>query len=375
MSSTDQLEQKLERWIEASVIDGETAVRIRAFESSRESHGTRWPVVLAIVFGSIMVGAGILLFVAAHWDDLSPAQRFLLALTVIAGFHLAAGALMPRLKALGIALHGIGTVALGAGIFLAGQIFNLQEHWPGGVLLWAVGAVLGWALLRDWVQATLAAVLVPAWIAAEWSVRTQHITGSEKMLAQFVTLLAITYFSARRGTSDSYFRCAIAWVGGIALLPLCVMLSADHYGWQDGLSMSVSLRVLGVLMAFGLPLLAAWLLRGRAFVWNLAFALWVFVMGLLGDRDTFQKLAIYGVCALGAIGLVIWGVQEQRRERINLGIAGFAITIIAFYFSTVMDKIGRSASLVGFGLLFLLGGWKLEQLRRRLVAGTRGGAS
>jgi len=33
-----------------------------------------------------------------------------------------------------------------------------------------------------------------------------------------------------------------------------------------------------------------------------------------------------------------------------------------------MDKLGRSASLVGFGLLFLLGGWKLEQLRRKLVA-------
>jgi len=374
MSSADQFEQKLERWIEASVIDGETAVRIRAFESSHESHGTRWPVVLAIVFGSIMVGAGILLFVAAHWDDLSPAQRFLLVLAMIAGFHLAAGALMPRLKAMGIALHAIGTVALGAGIFLAGQIFNLQEHWPGGVLLWAVGAVLGWALLRDWVQAALAAVLVPAWIAAEWSVRTEHISGSEKTLVQFLTLLAITYFSAHRGATDSHFRRALAWVGGIALLPLCGLLSADHYGWQGGLSMSVSLRVVGVLMAFGLPLLAAWLLRGRAFVWNLAFALWVFVMGLLSDRDTFQRLAVYGVCALGAIGLVVWGVEEQRRERINLGIAGFAITIIAFYFSTVMDKLGRSASLVGFGLLFLLGGWKLEQLRRRLVAGTRGGA-
>ena len=31
------------------------------------------------------------------------------------------------------------------------------------------------------------------------------------------------------------------------------------------------------------------------------------------------------------------------------------------------------ASLVGFGLLFLLGGWKLEQLRRKLVARTAGG--
>ena len=375
MSSADHLEQKLQRWVEATVIDGSTADRIRAFESSHESHKTRWPVVLAIVFGSIMVGAGILLFVAAHWDDLSPAQRFLLVLMMIAGFHLAAGALMARLKVLGIALHAIGTVALGAGIFLAGQIFNLQEHWPGGVLLWAIGAVLAWALLRDWVQATLAALLVPAWIAAEWSVRAEHFSGTQRTLVQFLTLLAITYLSAHRGAGDSHFRRALAWVGGLALLPLCGVLAADHFEWRPMPSMSVTVRMVGVLIAFGLPLLAAWLLRGKAVVWNIGFAVWVFAMGVFDSREYFSSLAIYGVSALGAIGMVLWGVQEQRRERINLGIAGFAITIIAFYFSNVMDKLGRSASLVGFGLLFLLGGWKLEQLRRRLVARTSGGAS
>jgi len=33
-----------------------------------------------------------------------------------------------------------------------------------------------------------------------------------------------------------------------------------------------------------------------------------------------------------------------------------------------MDRLGRSASLIGLGLLFLGGGWALEQGRRRLVA-------
>jgi hypothetical protein len=51
--------------------------------------------------------------------------------------------------------------------------------------------------------------------------------------------------------------------------------------------------------------------------------------------------------------------------------AGFAITILCFYFSTVMDKLGRSESLIGLGVLFLAGGWALEKLRRRLVAQMR----
>jgi uncharacterized membrane protein len=75
------------------------------------------------------------------------------------------------------------------------------------------------------------------------------------------------------------------------------------------------------------------------------------------------------MCALGSVGLIMWGLRETRKERINLGVAGFALTVLVFYFSSVMDKLGRSASLIGLGLLFLLGGWLLEKTRRRLVAG------
>ena len=70
-------------------------------------------------------------------------------------------------------------------------------------------------------------------------------------------------------------------------------------------------------------------------------------------------------------GVIVWGVLDRRAERINLGIAGFALTVLVFYFSDVMDKLGRSASLIVLGLLFLGGGYLLEQARRRLVATVR----
>jgi len=373
------LEQELHHWVDAGVIDAQTADRIRAFASSPKSPGMRWPAVLAIAFGAIMVGAGVLLFVAAHWDDLSPAQRFLMVLAMVTGFHLAAGTLMPRMRALGLALHAVGTVALGAGIFLAGQIFNLQEHWPGGILLWAIGAVLSWCVLRDWLQATLAALLIPAWIGSEWCVRGEHLRGTDEFLFQFLTVLAFTYLSARYIDHESNFRRALGWIGGLPLLPLVLMIATNElwgrYPWAE---MSISYRVAGYVMAFGLPLLAAWFLRGKAVLWNVIFALWVVVLELVSDgggsRDVFREMGVYALCAAGSVGLAYWGIEERRRERINLGVAGFGITIMVFYFSSVMDKLGRSASLVGFGLLFLLGGWKLEQLRRKLVARTAGGA-
>ena len=338
----------------------------------------RWPVVLAIAFGSIMVAAGVLLFVAAHWDHLSPAQRLLLVVAMIAGFHLAAGSLMPRLRPLGLSLHAVGTVALGGGIFLAGQIFNLQEHWPGGILLWAIGAVLTWLVLRDWVQATLIALLIPAWITSEWSVRAGHYSGVDRILVESLASLAFVYLSARRGREESYFRRALVWAGGLAILPLCVMVSSGEreFYWNRSLpQLPFSLHAVGFLIAFVLPLVAAFLLRGKGAVWNVGYAVWVCAVSWLDERVLAQSLARYALCALAAVGLVIWGLRENRRERINLGVAGFAITIIVFYFSAVMGKLGRSASLIGFGVLFLVGGWYLEKLRRKLVARTRAAAT
>src|SRR5205807_8634460 len=121
--------------------------------------------------------------------------------------------------------------------FLAGQIFNLQGHWPGGIRLWAIGAVLAWLVLRNWLQAMLAALLVPAWIASEWSVRAEHFTGTARILVQFLAMVAITYLSARRDRSDSTFRRALGWAGGIALLPTCALLAAggNEWSWRDRL--------------------------------------------------------------------------------------------------------------------------------------------
>lgn len=167
MPLSNRTEHDLQRWLAAELIDPAAAGRIREFEQ-RDRPGLRWQSLLAIAFGGVMLAAGTLLFVAAHWDEMSPGSRFASVLALVAVFHAAAAALQAKSTALARVLHGCGTVALGASIFLTAQIFNLQEHWPNGVLLWALGAALAWWLLRDWVQGLLTALLAPAWLISEW---------------------------------------------------------------------------------------------------------------------------------------------------------------------------------------------------------------
>ena len=51
----------------------------------------------------------------------------------------------------------------------------------------------------------------------------------------------------------------------------------------------------------------------------------------------------------------------------NVGIGLFAMTLLGFYVMEVMGRLERSLSLLGLGLLFLVGGWGLQRLRRRLL--------
>ena len=64
--------------------------------------------------------------------------------------------------------------------------------------------------------------------------------------------------------------------------------------------------------------------------------------------------------------------RERRAALVNFAAAGFALTVMVFYFETVMTKMGRAASLIGLGALFLVGGYLLERLRRRMVGNLKG---
>lgn len=359
MAMAPKLESKLREWTAAALIDAATAARIHDFEDARGETKLRWPIVLAVAFDALLMGAGVLLFVAAHWAELSPSGRFALVLAMVAAFHVAGAFAADKFEKLAIALHAVGTIALGAGIFLAGQIFNLEEHWPGGVMLWAGGAWIAWAIRRDWTQALLAAILTPWWLMGEWWVCTHRYAGSDWVAAQFALLLAFTYLSARIAEDASPVRRALTWTGALAVVPatLYLLFSEPSYSFSyTDHGFSMQLTVIGLMLAIGLPIALAYWLRGRAAWMNLGAALFVAGLGAFVFKNHGDNILAYVWEALGAIGLIAWGLKEARRERINLGIAGFGITVLGFYFSSVMDKLGRSLSLILLGILFLAGG-------------------
>jgi hypothetical protein len=107
----DAMQKNLDRWIAAGILDRTTAGRIRTFEESRGSGDRlRWPVLLALL-GGLLLDAGILLFVAAHWEELTPGSRFALVLLMVAAFPVGGALTSEKFPALSTTFHAVGTPA------------------------------------------------------------------------------------------------------------------------------------------------------------------------------------------------------------------------------------------------------------------------
>jgi len=332
-------------------------------------------VILALVFGAILLAAGVALFVAAHWDRLSPLQRFLVVMAVLVVIHAIALLVRDRFSMLATVLHGVGTLAAGAAIALVGQIFNIQEHWPAGILLWALCAVAGWVLLGDQVQQTISLLLLPAWLVCEWIARTDGYRGSELMSIRMVAVIAAVYLTAFLGPQRKPVGGVLFAVGAVAVGLL------DFRYWHDwsstpGPPFHLILFGWAVIAA---AVLLAWRLRLHsllpvaivlAAVMVLPHCFWTNEQRYAGgswhrnDPAAVAYLIVAGVTCF----LAWWGVRERNKALINYGVVAFALTVLWFYFSNFMDKLNRSLGLIVLGVLFLGGGWALEKLRRRMVS-------
>lgn len=388
------METKLAEWSTAGVIDSATAQRIRAWEEEHavrnaQPEAQRWQVRLALIFGAVLLSAGILLFVAAHWDDIGPGFRLLLVMSALVGLHAAAIAVQARFDALATTLHAIGTVALGGAIALSGQIFNIESHWPNAILLWALGAAAGWWLLRDAPQKTLTLLLVPAWMMCELGSRMDPYDGGPVYLARFLLFLGAIYLvrylaETNRGVGNWLFAV------GALMIPGCVAVLSD--GWPAS-KYAVDLgfvplwtRAVWMVMVAAI-LCWSWMRDRRTF----PVAVGAVVVGLALPwltrpvQKSFEGVTVtamhttrmytfwrptaftYVLLAFAAAALAWWGVQQKARGVVNYAIVTFGAVVLWFYFSDLMDKLDRSLGLIGLGILFLLGGFALQKIRLRLL--------
>jgi hypothetical protein len=337
----------------------------------------KWLVVTGLILGAILLACGVVLFVSAHWDQLGPSGRYLLVMAMVAVFHISGGLTRKSFDGFSIALHAVGTVATGAAIALVGQIFNIEEHWPAAVLLWALAAFAGWALLRDQAQQTLALLLLPAWIFSELGFRMQGHIGESIYMGRLFFLWAIFYLTffvhSRRQTVQGILFAASA-IGAVVGI---VLMIANWISWSSEQSFIPFGTCVWAWIAIAAVPLAVAAFHGHKGLVPIAVSI-AFVIALpychrpiLLHNGSYAygdpNLVAHALVAAFAVFFCWWGVRLLSRALVNLGIVGFAAAVFWFYFSDIYNDHERALGLIGIGILFLAGGWALEKTRRRIL--------
>jgi uncharacterized membrane protein len=133
----NQAEKLLERY---ELIDKQVAL------GQKHSNPLNFIQVISII-GAVLVGLGVLSFVASNWSAMSYMEKFSLLLVTLVLSYMSAWWLEERKPNTSKALYYIGAFMYGAEIFYIGQMFHLGGEIGTALMAWEVG-ILPLAIYR-----------------------------------------------------------------------------------------------------------------------------------------------------------------------------------------------------------------------------------
>jgi uncharacterized membrane protein len=92
-----------------------------------------------VTIGAILVGLGVLSFIAGNWDGMSKLLKLAIIFGLFVGINCFSFRLLDRYPKTGRSLIYLGALVYGAGIFLIGQMFNFGGDFATAFLLWSLG--------------------------------------------------------------------------------------------------------------------------------------------------------------------------------------------------------------------------------------------
>ena len=398
-----RLRGEMGSWVEKGLISYEQRDKILSHYSTvQEIHakaGSGKLVTVVSVLGSVLVGLGIILFVAANWHLIPKYGKLGLLFSAMIGTY-GTGYYLRYVKEsypkVGASLIFLGTISFGANIYLIAQIFHISVHYPNGELLWVLGTLPLAYLLRFRTVLTLALINLLIWLGMEASfwLREPHYMS---MTAAYIPLymaagLTLTAIGLVHRSSERHalYHGPYLWLGTLVTMSCWYVFT-----FRDMFTTSFSAPSLAVFYAgmCGIFICAA----AAAFVRDRGKTKWIIpeVMSLVLLMTAVLVLAFFNPGVVGTyqygsevrsnlvttlsiisnilfagiiIGMIVLGFVRRAVFYINVGLLFFVLDVLARYFDFFWKMLPRSLFFIIGGLLLIFGSVLLERKRKRVLA-------
>jgi uncharacterized membrane protein len=172
------LKSEIPIWLEKEILTQSGAEQLREHYELEKLASESASLLASVIFtlGGLLLGGGVISFVAANWDDIPKSGKVTLLLVTLLAFHMTGYWLKNnrRWPRLGHALIFIGCLIFGANIGLFAQIFHISGEWYGAFGVWALGSVaVAWAV-RSWLIGSLTLLTSFIWFTGFLSAHEQR---------------------------------------------------------------------------------------------------------------------------------------------------------------------------------------------------------
>ena len=378
------VKRALQEWVAAGLLDRDHAERLAAhLERVADSRSRAWWVVSA--FGGGLVGLGIILFVASHWQGMGPATRILTIIVAHLGIcTLAFTAQEKGWSGMATALWFTASLAFGGGIFLIGQIFNFSLTFWQGPALWLVGVLfMAWAVqsrLQIWLAVPLL-VLAVGWYGggSGWFMDDQleFLVGRNGVWSVLPFLgIALAGAGVLIEASPSWQFASKTLTGwGAFLVGVPLVLATMHWEvveWLFGGAFSGKGWVVLIVatLTAGAAALRLWPeARYASALLISGWALWVLLIFTAQLLPVWHPPLFAIAVATFALSLLCaWaGVQSNSPALLNMGVVFGVAVVLVQYFSWAYALMGRSIGFILGGIVLLATSGFAENRRRALL--------
>lgn len=353
MSLFVSLARQIDQWQSQGLLDQETADRLRLDVKTRHN-GFGMGGVLAVL-GSLLLGAALILFIAANWEVIPRIWRVVVILVIMWGGYLGGAWLQQRsenkLAAIfAPSLYLLSAITYGAGIALVGQMYHMSGDMTTAALAWGIGVLIAGVLLRAPILTAAALGIGGFYLYTVLS----ELGGQINLVASYRWVLPL--YIAACAAAIIYTKADKA-MHLLAMLTLAYFL-ALYFDLESAVTL-ILMIVLGTLLIICQGRWPAFERYSYGFGSQLAgyglaallLALFIFQVEHKGVFNNYEAGAdaVYSLAAIAVcvIALIIAG--EKSGQLRWFAYAGFSLHVLYLATVTVGTMIGTSG-------VFLIGG-------------------
>ena len=391
------LKGRINLWRESGLISDEQSESIINFEEAPGvpvQLGVRFSrlIVVLSTLGAILIGAGIISFVAANWQGIPAIAKLVLLIVGQTSTYWVAYQLQfvrdyPRV---GGAIIFAGAAWFGANVFLVAQSYHLSTDNPDLLIWWFIGVLPLAYIVQSKAITVMAVGIFVVGISWKAAAQTDDAVSGPLVIAILLFAGAAIYSIglAHLQRANAKFFAAPYLVGG-ALLTIAVtyMFTFDDvvndYAQNSSVNISENsggyIALAAVVSAITLISLVMtnWTsirsekqlsvrLSEPAIITLTIIAGWFIAIHLFESATPY--VIIFNVLlVLQIFGIIALGVINKREAFVNIGIVFFVIDLSTRYIELTVDMLDTSLAFIIGGLLLLGVGYSMERARRRLL--------